>query len=81
MEPGESLRVRAWGTSPGELTIELVEQGLLVRDWPDSVVCVSSVRLVGGLARVESQGRSAPAISIRDRLHPVEEDEDTDPGG
>jgi hypothetical protein len=80
MEPGESFRVRAWGASRGELTIELADQGLVVRDWPSSVVCVSSVRLFGALP----QGRHlriAPAISIRERLHPLDDfEEDTKPG-
>jgi hypothetical protein len=80
MDPGESFRIRAWGASQGELTIELVDQGLAVRDWPNSVVCVSSVRLFGALPRSRPL-RIAPAISIRERLHPLEDfEEDTKPG-
>jgi hypothetical protein len=30
MEPGESFRIRAWGASQGELTIELADQGSFV---------------------------------------------------
>jgi hypothetical protein len=81
MEPGDSLRVRAWGASPGELTLELVDQGMVVRDWPNSVICVSSVRLLGSLPRLKSLPRIAPAISIRERLHPLDDfEEDTKPG-
>jgi len=86
MEPGDSLRIRAWGTSPGELTIELADQGIVVRDWPGSVVCVSSVRVLGGSGRAPGRARPssriAPAISIRERLHPLDdfEEEDTKPG-
>jgi hypothetical protein len=80
MEPGESFRIRAWGASQGELTIELADQGLVVHDWPSSVVCVSSVRLFGALPRGRHL-RIAPAISIRERLHPLDEfEEDTKPG-
>jgi hypothetical protein len=81
MDPGESFRVRAWGQSPGELTIELADQGLVVRDWPNSVLCVSSVRTFGAIPRPMSRLRIAPAISIRDRLHPLDDfEEDTKPG-
>jgi hypothetical protein len=81
MEPGELYRLRAWGASPGELSIELVDHGFIVRDWPHSVVCVSSVKTLGGLPRSRSQIRIAPAISIRERFHPLDEDdEDTKPG-
>ncbi len=82
MAPGESFRVRGWGALPGELTIELAEQGLVVRDWPNSIICVSSVRVFGALPRPQPQMRIAPAISIRERLHPIDgfEDDDTKPG-
>jgi hypothetical protein len=81
LDPGESFRVRAWGAAPGELAIEICDQGLVIRDWPNSVVCVSSVRTFGALHPARHL-RIAPAISIRERLHPLDtfEDDDTKPG-
>jgi hypothetical protein len=79
MQLGESYEVRAWGPSTGTLTVEVAQHGVTVRDWPNSVLSVSTLRRVGGPLRPGERLRTAPSVSIRERMHPFDDDEDTVP--